>query len=1038
MRDTLATMAIYHLSQKQVSRATGRSAVAAAAYRAGDKLTNARDGLTHDYTRRAGVVHTEIVLPATAAGAAWARDRTTLWNAAETAESRKDARTATEIVLALPHELSDDQRLALTRSFAVHLAERYGAAVDVAIHKPDDDRDLRNIHAHLLMTTRQVTPEGLGEKTELQWSNKRLLSETLPTAPMQLAMLRQDWEQQANQALAQAGIEARIDRRSHAERGLELEPTQHAGVAASGMQRRGVMSDRQRLSAAAAARNAQRVQHRPEEILTLLTGEKSVFDRQDVARALHRYIDQPAAFQTAFAKVMASPLLMELQAEQRDARGQVVALARYTTQAQFGLERDMAAHADRMAATLDSSLSGERQSAMTETRLAQHERLSEEQRAAVRHLCGREHIAAVVGLAGAGKSTMLSVAREAWEGHGRRVLGAALAGKAAEGLEQSAGIASRTLASWEQSWARGTDTLKAGDVLVIDEAGMVSSEQLARFVTAADAAGAKLVLVGDPEQLQPINAGAAFRAIAERVGCVEMEGIRRQKEAWQRDASVAFGRNRTAEGLAAYAAQGAVQFVDDAAAAQAAIVRDVVADMAARPAGSRLVLAHRRADVQALNAAIRAVRQAQGELTEEATFLTQDGERQFAAGDRLVFLENDRTLGVKNGMLGTVARAETGALWVRLDPSEGRGPGRLVAVDQRYQAIDHGYATTIHKSQGATVDRAFVLASDSMDRHLAYVGMTRHREAVTLYAGRDEFADQAALARRLSRSNAKETTLDYAARRGLAPESEIVVAPAPAAPQRASQSEPAQAQGEAAMPAAQARREVAVSPPQAPEETRRDALRRELRGLNRDALRAATQMPQVTYNRFYERDLTIDDAARQLSPAYARAADQVAGLRKEVAQAESSVAHYTGTVRHAVDQGDERWRTMGTLRQYGHQWGVHRDREMSQRERSEQYWGEQLTAAEQRRDALVAQVPVAERAAAAAFEAVRPGAEQTVAAARERVEVAREVQAERQAQEAMAAQRERDRPRTRAEQIAERAAAKAARQEQSRNQGLEL
>ena len=448
----------------------------------------------------------------------------------------------------------------------------------------------------------------------------------------------------------------------------------------------------------------------------------------------------------------------------------------------------MALRADRMAASKGSGVAAAVQVAKTEMSLANNCRLSDEQREAVRHVCGSAQIAAVVGLAGAGKSTMLGAAREAWEsGSGsRRVFGAALAGKAAEGLEQSAGIPSRTLASWELSWKRGHDLLKRGDVFVIDEAGMVSSAQLAHFVAAVDQAGAKLVLVGDPEQLQPINAGAAFRAIADRVGFIELEGVRRQAEAWQRQASVDFGRNRTPEGLAAYAEHGAVRFEADREQARAAIVRDVVQDMVANPESSRIVLAHRRVDVRALNEAIRAARQEQGELANETAFMTTDGERPFAIGDRLVFLENDRKLGVKNGMLGTIEHAEEGALRVRLDPSEGKGPGRLVEVDaESYRAVDHGYATTIHKSQGATVDRAFVLASDSMDRHLAYVGMTRHRTAVTLYAARDEFGDLAALSDRLGRSNAKETTLDYeragyAERRGLrgsglAPESEIVV-----------------------------------------------------------------------------------------------------------------------------------------------------------------------------------------------------------------------------------------------------------------------
>jgi Ti-type conjugative transfer relaxase TraA len=910
-----AGVAIYHLSMKPLCRTQGRSAVAAAAYRAGELLTNARDGIAHNYTGRRGIDHAEIVLPqGVAAAAAWADDRGALWNAAEAAEKRSDARTAREFIVALPHELDDAQRLDLTWEFAQGLADRYGAAVDVAIHQPHEGKDLRNRHAHLLMTTRQVLPNGFGEKTQLEWDNKRLLSQDLPTSHLQLRTIRQEWEEQTNRALGRAGHDVRVDHRSHSERGLEIEPTQHVGVHATGVVRRGGAVERRRIDPAAASRNALRIRERPEEVLAIITGEKSVFDRYDIARALHRYIDAPTAFQTAFAKVMASPALMELQAERRDARGTVVELARYTTQSQFQIERDMALRADRMAASTGSGVAAAVQASRTEMSLANNSRLSDEQREAVRHVCGSAQIAAVVGLAGAGKSTMLAAAREAWEsGSGeRRVLGAALAGKAAEGLEQSAGIPSRTLASWELSWKRGHDPLKRGDVFVIDEAGMVSSAQLARFVAAADQAGAKLVLVGDPEQLQPINAGAAFRAIADRVGFIELEGVRRQTEAWQRQASVDFGRNRTAEGLAAYAEHGAVRFEADRDQARAAIVRDVVADMAANPASSRIVLAHRRVDVRALNDDVRDARREQGELKNEAAFMTNDGERQFAAGDRLVFLENDRTLGVKNGMLGTVERADEGALRVRLDPSEGKGPGRIVEVDaESYQAVDHGYATTIHKSQGATVDRAFVLASDSMDRHLAYVGMTRHRAAVTLYAARDEFRDLAALSDRLSRSNAKETTLDYeragyAERRGLrglVPESAIVVrdvarvptagdreqeAPAQTLPAGARlagatrQPDSLQAKVQAARERARPAQAQAGNEPTPGAETPQDKLRRELRGLDSLSLGWAVDAARVEdRDTGRRRPMTVADAARRVSPDYAAAANRLDELRKD-------------------------------------------------------------------------------------------------------------------------------------------------------------
>ena len=749
---------------KPISRASGRSAVASAAYRAGESLTNERDGLTHDFTRRQGVEHCEIVV-AQGADAEWALDRSALWNAAEESESRKDARVAREFEIALPHELNAEQRLELTREFAQGLADRHGTAVDFAIHaphgaSPDQVRgDGRNFHAHLMMTTRAVNSEGLGDKTAIERENKWLAANNLPLTQVQLVEIRQSWEQTANEHLARAGLEVQIDHRSHMERGLEIEPTEHMGVHATQMQRRGQEVSRTRLDSEAARRNAELIREKPEQVLSIVTGEKSVFDRRDVVRALHRYIDHPELFQGAFAKAMGSTALVELAPEVRGASGEVLEPARYSTREMVEIERGMVFSADRMSAARGRGV-GE---GHVEEALAARSYLSDEQQEAVRHIAGEEQLAVVVGLAGAGKSTMLSAAREAWEREGYRVHGAALSGKAAEGLEESSGIASRTLASWDYGWQAGRGELGSRDILVIDEAGMVSSKQLARFIGEAERAGAKIVLVGDPEQLQPIQAGAAFRAVAERVGFAELEGVRRQGEDWQRQASQDFARHRTSEGFLAYAERDGVRFAETRDEARGEIVRDVLKDMSERSDGSRIVLAHRRADVRELNGAIRAARQEGGELLGERSYATNDGERHFAPGDRVLFLENNRDLGVKNGMLGTVQEAEEGRLTARLDTAQGQALGREVSVSTAdYAAIDHGYATTIHKSQGATVDRAYVLSSGSMDRHLTYVAMTRHREEARLYAGRDEFRNLQGLSERLGRAGLKETTLDYA------------------------------------------------------------------------------------------------------------------------------------------------------------------------------------------------------------------------------------------------------------------------------------
>jgi Ti-type conjugative transfer relaxase TraA len=826
-------MAIYHCSMKPVSRGGGRSAVAAIAYRTASRMINERDGLVHDFTAKTGVVHTEIVLPQ-GSEAKWALDRSALWNAVEFAEKRKDARLAREFEVALPHELSGEQRLALVRAFARDLADRHGAAVDFAIHAPGGQSDIRNSHAHVMMTTRKVDASGLGEKTLIERENKWLLNHDLPTSQMQLREIRQAWETHANRALMLAGHEMRIDHRSHLERGLEIEPTEHMGVHASEIDRRGGSVSRSRIDEEAARRNAELIREKPEQVLTLITGEKSIFDRYDVARALHRYIDDAGQFRNAFTAVMGSKALVELR---KETAGE---LARYTTREMLEIEHAMALRADRMSrhspsqvgshasrngsghgvdrhhvdqalrlqddairAMTDgpSSQTVERQTRTVPWVTARYTPpggLSEEQRLAVRHVTGPERIAAVIGFAGAGKSTMLAAARTAWEAQGYRVHGAALAGKAAEGLEESSGIISRTLASWEYSWRAGRAELQSGDVMVIDEAGMIGSRQLGRFVEEVERRGAKLVLVGDHEQLQAIGAGSPFRAIAERIGAVELSEIRRQKEDWQRQASIAFATHRTGEGLSAYADRGQVHFADDSDGAREALVRDYLADRDARPNGSRVALAHRRIDVRAVNDAIREKLQARGDLAKadqvidagkmgqgiregqgpgadtansEIIYQTNDGKRSFAPSDRIVLLENNRDLGVKNGMLGTVTAVEPDAIQVRLDGA-GQNGARLISIPVgSYQSFDHGYATTIHKAQGATVDRAFVMASATLDRHLTYVAMTRHREAVSLYAGLDELKDIKTLAASLGRSGAKESVLDYteafAARRGL-------------------------------------------------------------------------------------------------------------------------------------------------------------------------------------------------------------------------------------------------------------------------------
>jgi ATP-dependent exoDNAse (exonuclease V) alpha subunit len=246
-------MAVYFLNMKTFGRAGGSSAASAAAYRAGERIRDERTGKTYDHSERQDVMHKEIVLPSRFADEemAWARDRASLWNAAESAETRKNARVAREYLVALPVELSPPQRLELVRGFSQELSDRYGFAVDLAIHAPRDfpGSDPRNFHAHLLATTREVKVEGLGAKTTLEMRDGNRREFGLPPVIDELLHVRERWAAVTNEALQEARIATRVDHRSLEAQGIDREPRPQIPRAAFEMERHGyrsVVADRMR------------------------------------------------------------------------------------------------------------------------------------------------------------------------------------------------------------------------------------------------------------------------------------------------------------------------------------------------------------------------------------------------------------------------------------------------------------------------------------------------------------------------------------------------------------------------------------------------------------------------------------------------------------------------------------------------------------------------------------------------------------------------------------------------------------------------
>jgi len=736
----VVAMAIYHFSAKVISRAKGSSAIASAAYRSASRLFDEKRNRHHDFSNKAGVIHSEVLLPQGAPERF--NDRTALWNEVEAGEKRKDAQVAREVEFSIPREMDQSQGVSLARDFVQKQFVDRGMVADLNVHWDKADDGSPKPHAHVMMTMRELGPEGFGKKVR-DWNGTELLQEW-----------REAWAAHVNERMTELGLEGRIDHRSYADQGIQLEPQHKIGPMGTRRMEKDEPHRRADDHLRIARENGEKIVADPNVALDAITRQQATFTTRDLAVFAFRHSDGKEQFDRVMAAVRASPELVALGKDGRDQE-------RFTSREMIATEARLERAGDELARSSGHGVSEGHRAGALEAAEGRGLVLSGEQRDAFDRITEDWGLASVIGYAGTGKSAMLGVAREAWEREGYQVRGAALSGIAAENLEGGSGIQSRTIASLEHAWAQGRDQLSRNDVLVVDEAGMIGTRQMERVLSHAREAGAKVVLVGDPEQLQAIEAGAAFRSIAERHGAAEITEVRRQRDDWQKEATRSLATGRTGEALHAYESRGMVQAADTREAARGELVDGWDRQRQAEPDKTGIILTHTNAEVRALNEEARGRMRAGGELGQDVSVTVERGRRDFASGDRIMFLRNERSLGVKNGTLGTLEQVSEGRMAVRLDG------GSRVAFDLKdYAHVDYGYAATIHKSQGVTVDRAHVLATPGMDRHGAYVALSRHREGVQLHYGRDDFADQRQLGRVLSRDRAKDMARDYAAPSG--------------------------------------------------------------------------------------------------------------------------------------------------------------------------------------------------------------------------------------------------------------------------------
>lgn len=748
-------MAISYLGVSFNTRSKGHKAVAGAAYRSGEKLYDERYGMEHDFENRHDVQYSNILLPEGADTRF--SNREFLWNRVESVEQRKDSQVAVDYVLALPRELNLEQQIELARSFAQYHFVDKGLVVDLSIHNKEDG----NPHAHLYTTTRRL----LGDQFD------RLKARDLMPKirngfliPEEEHIWNEKYRAFQEGYFKSKGIHLEVDSnhlitRRHEGRLNEKKEDHY---------KKQENKIRQNLSVDIALND-------PENLLNILGQQHAVFNEHTVAKTIMRYCDSQVEFQRAMAKVLGHKdcVALGVGADGRET---------YTTRSNYLREAKMADAASALLVNRTHVISEQ-----TLDRIKQNTPLSDEQEAALSNISLGGDISILVGRAGSGKSYLMKAAREAWEKEGFQVSGIAVSGIAAKNLSSETGIASSTLFSFKQNYLYSKEhdrhSLTSKSILVLDEAGMVDANDMATLVEMVKSSGAKLVLVGDPDQLQPIGVGAPLRALASRVGYASMDNIRRQKDAGDRAASLALSRNNVEAAIEHYAGRGAIHLIEDGAdsreASYGALINDWFAAWDKTKPGSQLILAHRNKDVQALNERARKQLIEAGELAQSGSVVSiirkeQTVSLELASGDRLLFLRNNSELNVKNGELATVVSIKGDAITVRRDGDK----STLTFSTQDYKDFDYGYAATVHKTQGVTLDRAFVYAGGAgWNRHLAYVALTRHRDSVAVYASKQDYADlgdlKTAFGRDEFRDNVLDFPLSYAERRGFDAESLI-------------------------------------------------------------------------------------------------------------------------------------------------------------------------------------------------------------------------------------------------------------------------
>jgi hypothetical protein len=481
-----------------------------------------------------------------------------------------------------------------------------------------------------------------------------------------------------------------------------------------------------------------------DKILLKATEHEAVITRADIMREAYRAnIVVGSAAQAEALAIRAERAAVHLDTE-IDKKER---MEKFTTRDIYDAERACISSAKARAAESHSAVSAQTvDAACARVALEKGYHLSDEQAAAAQALCSTAGgVKVLIGDAGAGKSTTMTAVRMAYEDEGYRVLGTSTGGKASAELMNSSGIESKSIARLAGEIDTGKTVLDNKTVLIVDEAGMVGSRDMHKLMSAAEEAQAKVILVGDHKQLQPVAAGELLRDLDRETRGARIETIVRQSEKWERESVKLLGDGKTREALGAYEAQGRIHVDQTHTKAIADVAERHVDNMKEVGAENAIATAGTRLSVDQINAAVRDKLQERGEIDKGETYTTKDkhkntGERQIevSKNDRVLIGTTDTKSGHLNGDTGKVLDVQKDAITVKLDRN-----GETLRLDPKSVELRHAYAMTTHRLQGSTYQRATVMLDKNSSREMAYVQASRAKNETHFVVSRHTLGDMA-------------------------------------------------------------------------------------------------------------------------------------------------------------------------------------------------------------------------------------------------------------------------------------------------------